>query len=165
MQYLSREGLQRIDTVPVRSQIEEAFGDASSHVSKLKPRLEFDKPSKELKVSGEKAGLRHALAEVILNAMQAGTKTPRVVVRVGHGELDGKSCLDVDISDFGEGFPAETLEQAVQPFYSGRAVGLGLGLTAAKHILDLHEGQLQVIHPGEGEAGCVRLRIQVESLD
>jgi signal transduction histidine kinase len=169
MQFLSREGLRRIDEVPIGTLIEEAFGDASNHVPKLKPRLEFelelDQPAEDMIVTGEKAGLKHALAEVILNAMQAGKKNPRVIVRASRGELDGRACIDVDVSDFGEGLPAESLGQALQPFYSGRSVGLGLGLTAAKHVVDLHDGKLQIIQPADGQAACVRLRFPVERAD
>jgi len=43
------------------------------------------------------------------------------------------------------------------PFFTTRNVGLGLGLTVARKIFELHGGRLEIVSPKSGQAGIVRI--------
>ena len=42
------------------------------------------------------------------------------------------------------GIPQEMKEHLFEPFYSSKLNGTGLGLFAAKHILEMHQGSVEV---------------------
>lgn len=64
----------------------------------------------------------------------------------------------VRISDNGEGIPEGVKGRLFQPFHSSKPNGTGLGLFAAKHILEMHQGSVEVeSREGQGTSVTVRL--------
>ena len=64
----------------------------------------------------------------------------------------------VAIADTGVGIPRESLERILEPLYSTKARGIGLGLAITRSIIEKHGGQLQVASDPVREAdlpsGC-----------
>ena len=58
------------------------------------------------------------------------------------------------VTDTGPGIPPSVRPHIFDPFYSGREAGrgLGLGLSKAWRIVDLHGGRIEVESPTEGGA-------------
>ncbi len=86
------------------------------------------------------AGLRQALLNLVLNAVQALGDGGHVMVaaqRVGEQ-------LVLMVSDDGPGFPAERLQVGVHPFATGRAGGTGLGLAMVRRFTRDHDGDLEL---------------------
>ena len=50
----------------------------------------------------------------------------------------------VKISDNGVGIPPDELKRLFQPFHTTKSNGQGLGLFAAKHILEMHRGSVEI---------------------
>ena len=90
------------------------------------------RPAKPIVVTGDRAALKHALAEVMLNALQANPADPKIGVRL-HAESSGNGLqgLQIEVQDNGTGFTPEAAKKAFAPFFTTRNVGLGLGLTVA----------------------------------
>jgi two-component system phosphate regulon sensor histidine kinase PhoR len=70
----------------------------------------------------------------------------------------------VTIRDDGEGIPREAIPRLTERFYrvdvkrSRERGGTGLGLAIVKHILNRHQGRLQIeSQPGEGSTFIVSL--------
>ncbi len=163
MQYLARDGLRRVENSPLSKIVEEAFQEASSQMPQSSSRLQFVEDTEKIFVSGERAGIKQALVEIILNALQAAPDNPKVEISSRKSTQDeGGECIFLDVRDGGAGFDSATAGRATEPFFSTRAVGLGLGLTVARRILELHNGTLEV-HPTEGKVpGFVRLVLPSE---
>jgi len=71
-------------------------------------------------------------------------------------EVDGG--VEVDVVDTGIGIPPEDLVRIMEPLYSTKARGLGLGLAIARAILERNQGSLRVIsNVGRGSTFTVRL--------
>ena len=71
--------------------------------------------------------LRQALTNLVKNgwdACVAAGESPAVVVETNHE----KNFATIRISDAGTGMSAEVSERAGQPFFTTKAVGLGMGL-------------------------------------
>jgi signal transduction histidine kinase len=67
--------------------------------------------------------------------------------------------VEVDVADTGVGMAPETLGRIMEPLYSTKARGLGLGLSIARAILDKSGGGLSVTStPGRGSTFTVRLK-------
>lgn len=145
MQFLSRDGLRRVESVPLAQLIEEAFQEAHAENPRASARLQYESGGQPLSLVAERAGLKHALAEVLLNALQAtpGDQPVRVESST-EVQPDGARWVRIDVRDAGQGFDAESAAHATEPFYSQRTVGLGLGLTVTRKIVELHRGRLDV---------------------
>ncbi|AOU96747.1 hypothetical protein BI364_00835 [Acidihalobacter yilgarnensis] len=91
--------------------------------------------------------IHQALMNLMLNAIEAMPEGGRLAVRVTSDERHVTVC----VTDSGEGIPAERLEQIMEPFYTSRPTGVGLGLAITQHILAQHGSRLEMSSdPGQG---------------
>jgi signal transduction histidine kinase/DNA-binding NarL/FixJ family response regulator len=147
------------DTVKITDLIESAYKDANSYYpGKKKTALTIDKGKMPWKVTGDTKALRHAFSELILNALQANPENPSVTVRVEESLSDGTPGIAVELQDTGSGFPPEVAGKIGEPFHSTRSVGLGLGLTVSRKIIENHHGHFEISHP-EKSPGIVRVTL------
>ncbi len=96
--------------------------------------------------------LRAAVAEVVLNALQAGSSgeaaasaaPQEVVVQVRHDALDAQAVIQV--TDHGPGMTEETVRQAFAPFFSAKRAGRqrGMGLAKALRWIESHGGMIRL---------------------
>ncbi|MBI5800474.1 MAG: response regulator [Verrucomicrobia bacterium] len=145
MQFLSRDGLRQVESIPLAQLIEEAFAEAHAENPRASARLQYQSGGLQLSLIAERAGLKHALAEVLLNALQATPGDQPVEVESSTEiQPDGARWVRIDVRDAGGGFDADSAAHATEPFYSQRTVGLGLGLTVTRKIIELHRGRLDL---------------------
>jgi len=160
MQFLARDGLRRLESVPLAQLIEEAFQEAHTQNPRGSARLQYSSGGQPLSITADRAGLRHALAEVLLNALQANSADqPIEVVSEQETHEDGSRWVRIEVRDAGSGFDEETAKHATEPFYSTRTVGLGLGLTVTRKILELHRGRLEVCRATANTPSTVRISL------
>jgi signal transduction histidine kinase len=164
MRFLAREGHIEQETFPVQKLVEEAYQEARKHQSAEASRLQFDNGGKSFVITGDRAALKHALAEIMLNALQANPKEPSIGVRL-HAESDGgrKPDVQIEVQDNGAGFTAEAAQKAPAPFFTTRNVGLGLGLTVSRKIIETHRGKLEIVPPSAGHHGVVRVSLPADT--
>jgi len=82
--------------------------------------------------------LRQAVRNLISNAVEAQGERPRVHVRARRED----DSLVVSVADAGPGVPAELRARILDPFYTTRPEGTGLGLALVSLIARLHGGEL-----------------------
>jgi signal transduction histidine kinase/DNA-binding response OmpR family regulator len=159
MRYLARDRMERVEPVSVKVLIEEAFREARSYHPANTVLLHFES-NELLTVACDRAGLQHAFAEIILNALQANTQSCQVRVR-SRSETDagGSRWARIEVQDSGAGFSAEAADKAARPFFTTRNVGLGLGLTVTNKIIQTHSGKLEIPPPQSGQPGLVRVSL------
>jgi two-component system, NtrC family, sensor kinase len=98
--------------------------------------------------------LRIVFANLVRNARDAMPRGGTLSIAGRH--LDGR--LEVSVADTGVGIPPEDLKRVLEPLYSTKARGLGLGLAIARAILDKCGGALRVAsEPGRGSTFTVQL--------
>lgn len=69
-----------------------------------------------------------------------------------------QNCLELLVSDTGEGISREALTRIFQPFYTTRAHGIGLGLPITRRLVEDHHGSILVeSRLGYGTTVSVRL--------
>jgi signal transduction histidine kinase len=144
--------------------IEEAYREACKFQPAKSAQLRFDSTNKPLVLNGDRAALKHALAEIMLNALQANPADAKIGVCL-RTETNGDSprAINIEVQDNGSGFTAEAVAKAPAPFFTTRNVGLGLGLTVSRKILETHQGKLEIVPSKPGEAGVVRISLPIES--
>lgn len=55
-----------------------------------------------------------------------------------------KGCIKVSIKDNGEGIEKKDIERVLEPFFSRKTQGTGLGLSVTKRIIDMHVGEMEI---------------------
>jgi signal transduction histidine kinase len=164
MRFLARDTLLSQEAFPLNSLIEEAYEEARKHQPVKSAQLKYEDEATPIIVTGDRAALKHALTEVILNALQANPKDPKIGVRL-HAEGNGSGIhgLQIEVQDNGTGFTAETAQKAPSPFFTTRNVGLGLGPDRQPQDHRDHHGKLEILPPKTGQSGIVRISLPVET--
>jgi signal transduction histidine kinase len=165
MRFLGRDTLAAHDAFPVAPLIEEAYQEACKYQPVKSAQLRYDTAGKPIILNGDRAALKHALAEVMLNALQANPAEPKIGVRLqtdsnGHGPY----AVQIEVQDNGSGFTPEAMQKVPAPFFTTRNVGLGLGLTVSRKIVETHHGKLEIVAPKSGQAGVVRISLPLEPM-
>lgn len=104
-------------------------------------------------IVGDEVQLQQVLLNLLLNAadaMESLNAACRVIAITTEAASDAQ--LLVRIRDHGPGLSAEALEQALNPFFSTKPDGLGLGLAVCRTILEAHRTSLQMWNRPEGGA-------------
>jgi len=98
--------------------------------------------------------MRIVFGNLVRNAREAMPEGGRLAI-TGRAAGDG---VEVAVADTGVGIPPEKLGHIMEPLYSTKARGLGLGLAITRAILEKNKGGLRVAsQPGEGSTFTVRL--------
>lgn len=105
--------------------------------------------------------LEQALVNLLANAIRFTAEGGRVRVSV---ERDGSDVV-LRVIDTGAGIDRELLPHLFEPFVQGeqgrhqRSSGLGLGLTIARQIVNLHDGKIEAHSPGPGRGSTFTIRL------
>jgi two-component system phosphate regulon sensor histidine kinase PhoR len=147
---------------------------AHDAVAPLTPLAESDRialqiePHEPMGVVGDRDELTQVFQNLIHNAIKYGRDGGEVRVRFGRSEplskREGAGMVFVAVQDQGDGIPREAIPRLTERFYrvdvkrSRERGGTGLGLAIVKHILNRHQGRLQIEStPGEGSTFTVFL--------
>jgi signal transduction histidine kinase/CheY-like chemotaxis protein len=156
MRFLAREGQFEQETFAAGKLVEEAFAEAVRHQQGGGAQLHFENSGTPHMIVGDRAALKHALAEIMLNALQSNPGSPRIEVKLVSSGSNGDRTLTIEVRDNGGGFSAETARKVPAPFFTTRQVGLGLGLTVSQKIIETHHGRLEVV---ASPTGIVRVSL------
>jgi signal transduction histidine kinase/DNA-binding NarL/FixJ family response regulator len=160
MRFLASDRAGKIESVPVKQLIEEAFREARAYHPSTTVLLQFEASGEPLTISCDRQGLQHAFAEIILNALQANTQSCQVQVRARtETDSSGSRWAQIEVQDSGAGFSAEAAGKASEPFFTTRKVGLGLGLAVTDKIIRTHCGKMEIPPPRIGSPGLVRVSL------
>ena len=104
----------------------------------------------ELLMTGHERWLDLAVSNLVTNALRHGTGTVRVIVRsaaTDNGQ-DGPRNVLVAVTDDGDGFPPEFVDQAFNRFsraeLSRTTRGTGLGLALVQAVAEAHGGDARI---------------------
>lgn len=159
LRYLNVDSVVTAETFPLEAVLEEAFQEARKYQPAKSSNLTVESPVKELTFKGDRAALKLAFTEILLNALQANPAEPRLCVRLRSEANGAGPALLIEVQDNGPGFSPDVREKASQPFYTTRVVGLGLGLTVSRKIIETHQGKLEILPAGTSPAGLIRIML------
>jgi signal transduction histidine kinase len=138
--------------VPVRSCIDEVLADVSLPAdATVSNTLPDDLPD----MLGDRGQLKIVFSNLVRNALEAMPKGGEL--RISATAAGGG--LEVAVADTGPGIAADVLVRIMEPLFTTKAKGLGLGLALCRSIVEKHQGTLKASSvPGEGATFTVTLR-------
>ena len=103
--------------------------------------------------------IESVLVNIILNAFQAMGEKGSLVINVS----EMGNYVNMVIKDSGKGIKDEDKKRLFEPFFSTKARGTGLGLAAAKIIIERHGGSISIdSKPEQGASVAINLPIAVK---
>lgn len=147
------------EPVPLQQIVAEAvtrLEPAADHADII---LDVVEPNPRLALLGDRRQLTSALSNLIDNAVKYSDPGSIVEIRTG---TDGRAVW-LSVADHGIGIPARDLERVFERFYrvdqarSRQTGGTGLGLAIVRHVVNNHEGAIEVdSRMGEGSTFTLR---------
>ncbi len=123
-------------------------------------QLEFHLPQQEVVVLANQVEMEQVIYNLVRNGFDAlkGTKGARIDV-----SLDVSAELVIlEVSDNGQGVPADIIPQLFTPFYTTRDNGTGLGLTLSQRLVERANGEISYVEGGLGATFRVVLPLAVD---
>ena len=106
---------------------------------------------------GNANAIASALSNLVMNAIQIAGKESQIDVffRPVNNELK------ISVQDSGPGVPKELQSKIMEPFFTTRSQGTGLGLAVVQMVCRAHDGRLELISE-EGDGACFTMCIPLE---
>jgi signal transduction histidine kinase/CheY-like chemotaxis protein len=142
--------LLRMQSVVMQEVMEYALEAAQPMLAARRQSVVFDPPPRPLQVDGDPVRLTQVVGNLLSNAAKFSPDGARIYVSLAQvGET-----VQIGVRDEGAGIDAQILPHVFDLFVQGdqsldRAQGgLGIGLTVAKRLVELHGGRIEVSSPG-----------------
>lgn len=152
--------LQR-ERLVLQSIVGQALEQAKPFVERRRHHVTLSSPDRPIALVGDPVRITQALANVIDNAAKFCEPGGRIAIRL---EVEPGWAV-VSVADSGIGIPAEALPRVFDPFaqvnpsLDRRQAGLGLGLTVARRLVEMHGGTITASSggPAQGSEFTIRL--------
>jgi signal transduction histidine kinase len=118
--------------------------------NKAQVRLELDLQPNLPQVSIDRLRLQHVIWALVRNACEASVAAagPPAPVRITAG--GDRYAVEVTVIDAGSGISPPLQAQIFRPFFTTKPHGTGLGLAAARAIIEAHEGSIGFMAEPDG---------------
>ncbi|OUR77935.1 hypothetical protein A9Q75_14560 [Colwellia psychrerythraea] len=126
----------------LRALLQDVISDNFEKIEQSQQTISLN--AKPVHILGDKFSLEILFDNLIKNANKYSGKKTNILIFVE----DHVDNVQVVVEDSGAGIPSEQLEKVFHRFYRGKQhteTGSGLGLSIVKHIVDLHNGQIQLM--------------------
>ena len=125
-------------------------------------KIESELPDESITLKIDKDAISQVLLNLLNNAVKYSEERKQILVKV----CRNSTSAVISVTDHGVGIPKEELKKIFDKFYrvsttkTRETRGSGLGLTLAKHIVEAHDGTIEVeSEVGKGSRFMVRLPI------
>lgn len=112
-----------------------------------------------LVVRGDPIQLQQVVLNLVMNAMDSireAARGPRLIT--GRTTLVDRSTILISIIDSGIGIPPEKLAKVFEPFFTTKNQGMGMGLSIARTIIEIHGGSISASN-GHGRGSVFRIQL------
>jgi two-component system, sensor histidine kinase len=135
----------------LRQVLHDAVAQVQDEIGRRNQCLDLDLDGPPAPLLADPLRLRQVFANLLTNATRYTPEGGEIRVSMSAGQ----GLVHVAIQDNGAGVRAEALERIFEPFYQerdehGRHAGLGIGLTLARTLVEMHAGTISARSDGPG---------------
>jgi C4-dicarboxylate-specific signal transduction histidine kinase len=152
IQVLFAKGVQKQQLMDINETIRGVLKSLSSDLYAHHVELRTELTPKLPPVYGNRGQLQQVISNLIVNAIEAMETTPnRSRVLLVRSELRDNKAVAVVVKDSGPGIDKNRLDSIFTTFVSTKqhGMGIGLGLTISRMIIDYHGGKLTASSDGK----------------
>lgn len=136
--------------IDVGQLIQDSCGLMQPELAHRRVRLAVDAPVGLASVQGDPLQLRQVLVNLLMNALEAMERTPAAQREVAVSAKAMPTGVEVAVRDHGHGVTPENLAGMMEPFFTTKREGLGLGLSISRSIIESHSGRLSAEANSDG---------------
>jgi two-component system sensor histidine kinase FlrB len=145
---------QVVEPVSIAQLFTSVEGTANTLAHQAKQKIEFTGEDSQGSIMGNLTALQGALTNLIQNAIQINPQGGRVGVNFS---VENEQ-INISVSDQGPGVDPANLSKIVEPFFTTKTHGTGLGLAVVKSVANAHQGNLVITNNAAGGA-CFCLKL------
>jgi two-component system CheB/CheR fusion protein len=153
----------------LRAVVEEATAAVRSMMTASDLQFTFEIDARPLTIDGDAARLQQVCVNLLTNAAKYTPRGGKVFIEATR---EGTDAI-IRVGDDGVGIPANMLDAVFELFVqSSRSIdraqgGIGVGLTLARSLIDMHDGTVVASSGGEGMGSLftVRLPLSTRNID
>lgn len=145
--------------IHLKGLLEYCIAIMQNRASEKKIAISLDLSEENLQVYADQDKIKQVFLNLISNAIKYNHEGGKIDIIAKENPRD----VVISVSDTGQGIPPESLPHLFNKFYrvpgmENMATGTGLGLSICKHIIETHEGTIEVQSTlGEGSTFSIRL--------
>ena len=137
-----------VDVVQTQDILAEGLRAGEAAARGLGRPVDWETEGGDVPILADRALLAMAVREIVINAVEALPAQGGKVRLAARKDDEGVS---IAVTDNGKGLAGEELQFLLDPFYTTKSVGVGMGLTKAQRALQEHGGSIAVTSmPGAG---------------
>jgi CheY-like chemotaxis protein len=149
----------RQERVDLDAVIQIAIETSRPLLESKRQQLRFERSAPPIYVDADLTRLAQVLSNLLNNCARYSPPAATVSISI---ERQPNHAM-IDVTDTGIGIPREMLQQVFEMFVQvnrpGLREGLGIGLTLAKRIVELHGGSIEAHSDGEDRGSTFRIRL------
>ncbi len=130
-------------------------GELDAHQVSLRSELSDGLPT----VLAAPTQLQQVLLNLVMNAIEAmSSVTTRERVLIVKSEIGEPGNVQITVEDTGSGIDPSLVDRVFEAFFTTKALGMGMGLSICRSIVESHDGLLSVSARNPyGSSFCVKL--------
>jgi PAS domain S-box-containing protein len=150
----------RLEIVRVGEVVSRSVEAARPLIESRRHQLTVDVPAQPIYVNADPTRLAQILQNLLVNAAKYTPDNGQITVKVA----SASGFVTFSVSDNGRGIAQHDLESIFELFRQAHAdapseSGLGIGLTLARSLAEMHGGTLEARSPGPGQGSTFSVRL------
>lgn len=111
-------------------------------------------------IEADRGKLEQVLLNLLVNAMEAMPDGGTLTVRLRREESAEHPSVCIDVADTGPGIPENLRSRILDPYFTTKRHGTGMGLALCEKILQQHDGSLEFHSGPTGTVFTIRLPLR-----